>query len=201
MNRQTITNVVAIVVIIAVVAGVAWFKSQRPPAPAETTSAPAPAEAATPIEPRETVPIETPTDADPVVPMETPAPEASRPAPDAGAPTAVATRPAVTAEQDQPAPAAEDAKLPRLVDLGADKCIPCKKLAPILRELRDEYEGRLSIEFIDVWKNPSAKDPYHIRVIPTQILFDNEGNEVWRHEGFIPKEELKALFKDKVGVE
>ena len=47
-----------------------------------------------------------------------------------------------------------DGKLPRLVDLGADKCIPCKMMAPILESMKKEYAGRLQVDFIDVWKNP-----------------------------------------------
>ncbi len=90
-------------------------------------------------------------------------------------------------------------KLPRLVDLGADKCIPCKKLAPILEELRREYANRVQVEFIDVWKNPPAAETYNISLIPTQILYDSEGTEVWRHEGFVSKEDLVARFAE-VGV-
>lgn len=48
------------------------------------------------------------------------------------------------------------AGLPRMVDFGADKCIPCKQMAPILAELKTEYAGKATIEFIDVWKNPGA---------------------------------------------
>ena len=44
--------------------------------------------------------------------------------------------------------------LPRLIDLGADKCIPCKMMAPILEELRREYAGVFEVEIVDVWKNP-----------------------------------------------
>ena len=44
--------------------------------------------------------------------------------------------------------------LPRLVDLGADKCVPCKMMAPVLAELRTEYAGRFEVDFIDVWKRP-----------------------------------------------
>jgi thioredoxin 1 len=68
--------------------------------------------------------------------------------------------------------AAEPGKLPRLVDLGADKCIPCKAMAPILKDLKAEYAGRMDVEFIDVWKNPDAGKAYRIRLIPTQIFFD-----------------------------
>jgi thioredoxin 1 len=85
--------------------------------------------------------------------------------------------------------------IPRLVDLGADKCIPCKAMAPILVELRTEYAGRLRVDFIDVWKDPSAGDPYHIYAIPTQIFFDGNGNELTRHEGFISKADILATWK------
>jgi thioredoxin 1 len=90
---------------------------------------------------------------------------------------------------------AQAAGIPRLVDLGADKCIPCKAMAPILVELRKEYAGRLQVDFIDVWKDPSAGDPYSIYTIPTQIFFDGNGKELTRHEGFISKADILATWK------
>ena len=86
-------------------------------------------------------------------------------------------------------------KLPCLVDLGAGKCIPCKMMAPILEELKKEYEGRLKVEVIDVSENPSAANAYRIRVVPTQIFFDPSGREIFRHEGFISKEDILARWK------
>jgi thioredoxin 1 len=91
-------------------------------------------------------------------------------------------------------------QLPRLVDLGADKCVPCKKMVPILKELSTEYSGSLTVEFIDVWKNPEAGKPYGIRMIPTQIFFDASGTERFRHEGFMAKETILAKWKE-LGVE
>jgi len=88
------------------------------------------------------------------------------------------------------------AKLPRLVDLGADKCIPCKMMAPVLKELTKEYQGRLAVEFTDVWKNPDAEKPYHINLIPTQIFFDAAGKELFRHEGFFSKKDILAKWKE-----
>ncbi len=88
------------------------------------------------------------------------------------------------------------AKLPRVVDLGADKCKACKELAPILAELKKEYAGRVVIEFIDVWVNPTAGELYAIRVIPTQVFFDADGKETWRHEGFLAKEEFVKKFAE-----
>lgn len=90
--------------------------------------------------------------------------------------------------------------LPRLVDLGADKCIPCKMMAPLLVELKSEYEGTLKVEFIDVWKNPDEAPKYGIKLIPTQIFFDASGKELFRHEGFYSKEDILSKWKE-LGVE
>ncbi|MFC1634091.1 thioredoxin family protein, partial [Planctomycetota bacterium] len=86
--------------------------------------------------------------------------------------------------------------LPRLVDLGADKCIPCKMMAPILDELKEEYAGRLKVEFIDVWKNPDAGNEYGIKLIPTQIFYGASGKELFRHEGFFSKEDILSKWKE-----
>lgn len=86
--------------------------------------------------------------------------------------------------------------LPKLVDLGAKKCIPCKMMAPILEELREEYQGKFDVVFIDVWENESAGDQYGIRVIPTQIFFDADGKELFRHEGFFSKEDILGKWKE-----
>lgn len=91
----------------------------------------------------------------------------------------------------------ESKQLPKLVDLGADSCIPCKMMAPILEELQEEYKGKLDVEFIDVWKQPDAGTGYGIKVIPTQIFFDQKGKEFARHEGFMPKEEILAKFAER----
>ncbi len=181
MSKSSATNILAVLAVVVVIAGAAWFKSQRAQAPANDAQQafdPTPV-----VQTDEPAATPTPTIADGEL------------CPD-GVP---ATQPAPEAEADS-AKAPADARLPRLVDLGADKCKACKALAPILVALREEYKGRLDVEFIDVWKNPSAKTPYNIRLIPTQVLYDAEGHEVWRHEGFISKENLKALFAEKVGV-
>jgi len=86
--------------------------------------------------------------------------------------------------------------LPRLVDLGADKCIPCKMMAPILEELKKEYVGRLEVKFVDVWKKPSEAKEYGIKIIPTQIFFDASGKELFRHEGFFSKEDILTKWRE-----
>lgn len=88
--------------------------------------------------------------------------------------------------------------LPRLVELGAKTCIPCKMMAPILEELKKDYAGRLNVEFIDVSIKdnlPLAKQ-YGIERIPTQVFLDATGKELWRHEGFFAKEDILAKWKE-----
>jgi thioredoxin 1 len=86
--------------------------------------------------------------------------------------------------------------LPRLLDLGATKCIPCKMMAPILEELKEQYAGSLEVDFVDVWENPAAAAEYGIESIPTQIFFDASGKELFRHMGFISKEDILAKWKE-----
>jgi len=87
-------------------------------------------------------------------------------------------------------------KLPILVDLGKGTCIPCKKMKPILEELSVEYEGRAIVKVIDLRYEPQEAKRYKIRLIPTQIFYDAEGNEVYRHEGFMDKRSIEMKFAE-----
>ena len=86
------------------------------------------------------------------------------------------------------------------IELGADKCIPCKMMQPIMDELRREYPETLKVVFYDVWKDPAPADKYGIRAIPTQVLLDGDDNEIFRHVGLWPKEEIVTTFKE-LGIE
>lgn len=88
------------------------------------------------------------------------------------------------------------AAIPRLLDLGATQCIPCKMMAPILDELKKQYAGKMQVDFIDVWENPKAGEQYGIEGIPTQIFFDTTGKELYRHQGFMPKDDILAKWKE-----
>ena len=82
------------------------------------------------------------------------------------------------------------------MDLGADKCVPCKMMSPVLDELRKEHKGKLRVDFIDVWKNRDAAQRYQIKSIPTQVFFGRDGSEFYRHEGFMPKTDILKVFED-----
>lgn len=86
-----------------------------------------------------------------------------------------------------------------MIDLGADKCVPCKMMAPILEKVKKDYEGRAVIHFYDVWKDREPAVRYKIRAIPTQIFFDRDGKEVYRHEGFMNEADIVSVLK-KLGV-
>lgn len=88
------------------------------------------------------------------------------------------------------------AKLPKLLDLGAGKCIPCKMMKPILDDLKVNYADSFITEFIDVWENPDAGKQYGIDVIPTQIFYDAEGKELFRHVGFYGKEDILVKWNE-----
>jgi thioredoxin 1 len=89
--------------------------------------------------------------------------------------------------------------LPKLLDFGRGICIPCKKMAPILQELSEEYKGRVIIKIIEIDGEEELTWINRIRLIPTQIFFDSKNKEVFRHEGFMDKEQIKKVF-GKMGV-
>ncbi len=100
------------------------------------------------------------------------------------------------------APIIEDQQvksLPRLLELGSHSCVPCKMMMPILDTLRNFYPQKLTIDFIDVWKDREAGEKYSVRAIPTQIIYDKNGEELFRHEGFWSRKEIETKF-DELGI-
>ena len=93
----------------------------------------------------------------------------------------------------------DQSPLPKLLDFGAGKCIPCKAMAPILKALTEEYKGRVVIKIIEVYQEREMTQASRIRLIPTQIFYDTKNQEVFRHEGFMDKEQIKKVF-DKLGI-
>ena len=86
-----------------------------------------------------------------------------------------------------------------MLDLGANECIPCKMMVPVMEKVEKKYQGKAAIVFIDVWKDKEPAKRFGIRAIPTQIFFDKEGKEVYRHEGFMGEEAIDQIF-NKMGV-
>jgi len=78
---------------------------------------------------------------------------------------------------------------PVLVDFFATWCGPCKMLAPVLKEVKDNLADRVTIIKIDVDKNQELASKYQVRGVPTMMLF-YEGQQVWRQSGLLSKEEI-----------
>ncbi len=81
------------------------------------------------------------------------------------------------------------------IELGADRCIPCKKMQPIMKEIASAFPDRVQVVFYDVWKDPAPAEKYGIQLIPTQVFVDQNGKEIARHVGLYPKEEILELLK------
>ena len=81
------------------------------------------------------------------------------------------------------------------LELGADRCIPCKKMQPIMKEIAAMFPDRVQVVFYDVWKDPAPAEKYKIQLIPTQVFLDQKGKEIARHVGLFPKDEILALLK------
>jgi thioredoxin 1 len=83
---------------------------------------------------------------------------------------------------------------PVLVDFYADWCGPCKMLAPILKQVKDELGSSIKIVKINVDKNELLAAKYQVRGVPTMLLFKN-GKQVWRQSGVLQKNDIISVIK------
>lgn len=79
--------------------------------------------------------------------------------------------------------------LPLIIDFGANSCIPCKEMAPVLKTLNAEKQGKAIIKFVDVWKNTDAANDFPVQVIPTQVLIAADGTP------YAPSEEVTSQIE------
>jgi len=85
------------------------------------------------------------------------------------------------------------------IELGSVKCIPCKMMQPVMKNIEKKYGNQVKVVFYDVWtqeQRPYA-DKYGIKLIPTQVFLDENGKEFHRHEGFYPEKEIDKLLQSK----
>ena len=85
---------------------------------------------------------------------------------------------------------------PFLVDFGANSCIPCRQMRPVLKEVDKEYAGKTRVLIIDVYKYQDLAREYKIQLLPTLVFFDPKGKEVFRHMGVLDKEKIVAKLKE-----
>lgn len=91
------------------------------------------------------------------------------------------------------------AGVPVIVKLGSDKCIPCRAMNPIIKELAAEQDGKAVFLALDVYQNRELAGKFSVRIIPTVIFFDKHGKPRAKKEGFMNKMQLlKAV--DELGL-
>jgi thioredoxin 1 len=81
-------------------------------------------------------------------------------------------------------------------EFGSNRCLACQQMAVVLDALRASQGEKLQVEFLDVMENPELGEPYKIALIPTQILFNPAGKEIFRHTGFFSHDDILAKFRE-----
>lgn len=103
--------------------------------------------------------------------------------------------------REQPIPSGQSIPaqkpLVTFLELGSDKCMPCRQMQPVLHAIESKYGPQVKVLFYNVWSDKERHygKEYAIRIIPTQIFLDNLGKEFFRHEGFFPETEIDKLLK------
>ena len=85
---------------------------------------------------------------------------------------------------------------PLLVDFGANSCMPCRQLRPILKEIKKEHAEKARILIIDVYEYKDLAREYRVQLIPTLIFFDKTGKEMYRHVGAWDKDSIVEKLKE-----
>ncbi|EJO5348538.1 thioredoxin family protein [Clostridium botulinum] len=90
-------------------------------------------------------------------------------------------------------------KMPVLLELSSPTCAPCRKMTPIIKEIKEQYKGKVDTHIVYLNKNPEFADKYKVSVVPTQVFIDKEGKVFLKHEGILSKEEIVDII-NKMGV-
>jgi thioredoxin 1 len=85
---------------------------------------------------------------------------------------------------------------PVLVDFGANSCLPCRQLRPVLKEVGTEYSEKAKILVIDAYKNQNLAQEYKVFMLPTLVFFDSKGKETFRNVGIMEKEKIVGKLKE-----
>ncbi len=93
-------------------------------------------------------------------------------------------------------PPSKPKALPRMWDYGSTNCLPCIEMEKILKPLMSEYQGKVDIRIINVYQEQQLAKQARIQVIPTQVFYDTDGKELFRHVGVYPRDSILAKFRE-----
>lgn len=83
------------------------------------------------------------------------------------------------------------------IELGAETCVPCQQMRPVMDKVVSNYSSDdVEVVYFDVWTDEEAHriQEYDVRVIPTQVFLDKNGEIIFKHEGFMPYENVKEII-------
>ncbi len=83
------------------------------------------------------------------------------------------------------------------LEFGANKCVACKKMKPVMEAVKSNYGDQVDVVFHDVWQNKEIAEQYNIQRIPTQVFLDKDGKEFHRHEGYYVIEDIDKLLSER----
>jgi thioredoxin 1 len=108
-----------------------------------------------------------------------------------------AALPLVAQTKNPPSPPAA----PRVtfVELGSVKCVPCRRMQPVMRSIEERYGDQIKVVFVDVRQEENREEArkYRVRLIPTQVILDEQGKEILRHEGYFPEEDIDEFLRSR----
>jgi thioredoxin 1 len=85
--------------------------------------------------------------------------------------------------------------LPTVIDFWAEWCAPCRQIAPTLKDLSAQYDGKVKIVKMNIDENPATPGKYGVRAIPTVLAFKN-GTVVGQITGARPKSAFEELVQN-----
>ena len=100
----------------------------------------------------------------------------------------------VTISQDNFTDEVIQSQTPVVVDFWAEWCMPCKMIAPVLKQISQDYAGKLKVAKVNVDDNGEIAQQFNIVSIPTLLLF-KDGEVVGQQVGAVPRETIEGMFK------